>query len=108
MANGQLSMLLEFVNLQMAAEAFLLRSDGIAIEQLTEQQLRDRLIEGNTHASHAQPIQAEQFVTQFQVLKQFRNDPMLSGGAGFSATLFKNNGIQGSESFPSRRHSFGT
>lgn len=90
MANNQINKLLEFANLQMASEAFLLRQDGISIGQLTNQQLRDRLVEGNTHASLFTAVQAEQFTAQYEVLAQYRNDPQKAGGTGFSGTLFRN------------------
>ncbi len=89
MANNQISKLLEFANLQMAAEAFLIRdSDNGAPPGNTE--IRARLEEGNTHASHFTPVQAEQFNSQYEVVTQYRNDPLLAGGTGFSGTLFKN------------------
>lgn len=51
--------------------------------------VRERLIEGNTHASHFTPTQAADFVNEYTVLAQYRNDPLLPGGTGFSGTLFK-------------------
>ena len=90
MANSQINRLLEFANLQMAAEAFLLRQGESSIGQVTAQQLRDRLIEGNTRASKFTPIQAQQFVDTNEVVTQYRNDPLSSDGTGFSATLLRN------------------
>jgi len=50
MANNRIKTLLEFANLQMASEAFLVRhEDGGTIP--TGPLVADRLIEGNTHAS---------------------------------------------------------
>ena len=51
MANGQMNKLLEFANMQMAAEAFLSRLGDAIPNQPLSTDIRDRLIEGNTHAS---------------------------------------------------------
>ena len=92
MANNQINKLLEFANMQMAAEAFLLRQGEASMAAVLPQDIVDRLKEGNTHASKFTPIQATQFTAQYEVLAQYRNDPLqLNGtGMGFSATLFKN------------------
>jgi hypothetical protein len=90
MANKEINKLLEFANMQMGAEAFLVRQDGISIGQLTDQQFRARLVAGNTHASNFNPVQAQQFTTKYQVLAQYRNDPQQAGGTGVSGTLRKN------------------
>src|SRR5258706_4047610 len=76
--------------MQMAAEAFWLRQGESSIGQLTQQQLFDRLVEGNTHASKFMPVQAEQFTAQYEILAQYRNDPRSASGTGFSGTLIKN------------------
>ena len=90
MANNQINRLLEFANMQMAAEAFLLRDgdNGILPTDLVE--VRARLVQGNFHASRFMSAQAVQFTTQYEVLAQYRNDPTLSEGTGFSGTLFRN------------------
>jgi hypothetical protein len=78
--------LLEFANLQMAAEAYLVQGSQTAPDPNRVSAL---LVEGNTHASKFTQVQAEQFVMQFKVLAQYRNDPLLEIGTGFSATLFE-------------------
>ena len=91
MATGQIDRLLEFVNMQMAAEAFLSRSGDS--NRPPPQDVRARLELGNTHASTFTPSQAAQFVdsqTGYDIVAQYRNDNKKPGGAGFSATLFKN------------------
>lgn len=62
MANNQINKLLEFANMQMAAEAFLI--EGVE-PSVPANQVSDRLERGNTHASRFTPVQAEQFTTQF-------------------------------------------
>jgi hypothetical protein len=92
MANNQIGRWLEFANMQMAAEAFLLRpEDNGVLPGRTE--IRARLETGNTHASKFMPVQADAFThatTGYEVLAQHRNDPLLASGPGFSATLIKN------------------
>ena len=92
MANGQINKLLEFANMQMAAEAFLARAlDAVPNKPPDDQaEIASRLVLGNTHASKFMPVQAEQFTAQYEVLAQYRNDPLKAGGTGFSGTLFKN------------------
>ena len=94
MANGQIQKLLEFADQQMAAEAFLAQANDIIANLPRNEDIRARLIEGNTHASKFTPAQATQFTTQYEVLTQYRNDPLdqIDGIAktGFSATLFRN------------------
>jgi Ca2+-binding RTX toxin-like protein len=89
MANNQIKRLLDFANMQMAAEAFLLRDTDNGVIP-ADNVIRDRLENGNFHASVFTPTQAEKFVSDYQVLTQYRNDPTLAGGTGFSGTLFKN------------------
>ena len=95
MANNQINRLLEFANMQMASEAFLLQGNESGINQ---DQVFQRLTDGNTHASKFTPVQAEQFTAQYQVLTQYRNDPLDQAGgvskSGFSATLFKKIGAE--------------
>src|SRR5262245_43513674 len=86
-ANSQINSFLQFACMQMAAEAFLLRQDEAVIPA---GDISSRLQTGNFHASHFGPAQAQQFVDKYEVLAQYRNDPLLGGGAGFSGTLFKN------------------
>ena len=90
MANGQISKLLEFANMQMAAEAFLSTVDDPIPNSPPPQDIKARLELGNTHTNIFTPTQATQFTTQFEVVAQYRNDPLETGGTGFSATLFKN------------------
>ena len=76
-------------NLQLAAEAFLIRAtDGGAIPAASE--IRNRLEEGNFHASRFLPEQAAKFVdgnAGYLILAQYRNDPQQPGASGFSGTL---------------------
>ncbi len=104
MANGQINKLLEFANMQMAAEAFLARETDSIPNQPAQSDIEARLKEGNTHTNIFTPTQATQFTdtnTGYDVIAQYRNDPLLPepaspgappavGGTGFSATLFKN------------------
>jgi hypothetical protein len=90
MANGQINKLLEFANMQLAAEAFLSRSVDPILNTPPNDRVRDRLIEGNTHASTFAPIQAQQFADTYEVLAQYQNDPTKPGDTGFSGTLFRN------------------
>jgi Ca2+-binding RTX toxin-like protein len=87
MANDQLKRYLEFANLQMAAEAFLLREGE---QQVPAAAVSTRLQEGNNHASRFMPGEADRFATEYEVLAQYRNDARLTTGSGFSGTLFKN------------------
>lgn len=73
MANNQINKLLEFANMQMAAEAFLIRGDETAVPA---NQVVERLVEGNTRTNLFTPTQATQFTEQYEVLTQFRNDPL--------------------------------
>lgn len=90
MANGKINRLLEFANMQMAAEAFLSQSVDPIPNQPPPDRVRDRLVDGNNHASKFMPVQAEQFTVQYEVLTQYRNDSLLPGKTGFSGTLFRN------------------
>ena len=73
----------------MAAEAFLLR-DGDNGKIQNQDVVQARLEVGNFHASAFPEVLARKFVDEYRVLAQFRNDPKLSGGTGFSGTLFEN------------------
>jgi len=90
MADNQINKLLEFANMQMAAEAFLLRNIDGGLLPTDSPTIRLRLEAGNTHASRFTAVQAEQFTADYEVVTQYRNDPLQTGGAGFSGTLFKN------------------
>ena len=90
MANGQINRLLEFANLQMAAEAFLSQEGDDAPDRPPVSQVKARLELGNNHASKFTPIQADQFVAKYEVLTQFRNDSLRPGNSGFSGTLIRN------------------
>lgn len=85
MANNQIRKLLEFANMQMAAEAFLLQGPDGGIIQ-ADNVINARLVTGNAHASIFMPVQAQQFVDKYNVIAQYRNDPLKAGGTGFSAT----------------------
>ncbi len=79
--------------MQMAAEAFLIEGDEIAPPPAD---VSDRLRRGNTHASVFTPSQASQFSSGYEVLAQYRNDPLDQSQegdrlqTGFPATLFRN------------------
>jgi len=89
MANNQLKRLLEFANMQMAAEAFLVQlGQGIDGQVPSDDIIAARLVQGNRHASRFTPVQATQFLSEYEVLAQYRNDPTLAGQSGFSGTLF--------------------
>lgn len=90
MANEQILQLLEFANLQMAAEAFLSQSGDLIPGRPPEGEIETRLEDGNTHNSRFTSVQAQRFVDTYEVLAQYRNDPLLGGGSGFSGTLFRN------------------
>ncbi len=62
MANNQINKLLEFVNIQMAAEAFLIQGNEPTVPS---NPVVERLVEGNTHSSKFTQVQAEQFTTQY-------------------------------------------
>jgi hypothetical protein len=90
MANNQINKLLEFANMQMAAEAFLV--EGVEVTPSPEN-VSARLRRGNEHASRFTQVQAEAFTsaTGYEVVTQYRNDPLQlsTTGTGFSATLFR-------------------
>ena len=88
MANDQINRLLEFANMQIAAEAFLLQAEDGGVLPGGDV-IKSRLELGNTHASKFTPVQAEQFTAQYEIVTQYRNDPLAAGGTGFSGTLFK-------------------
>jgi hypothetical protein len=79
MANGQIKKLLEFVSMQMAAEAFLSRSEDTVSNQPRNEDILDRLVEGNDHTNIFTPVQSAQFTGQYEVVTQYRNDPLQAG-----------------------------
>ena len=72
---------LEYANLQMAAEAFLVNKDGVL---LTGDNLKQALIIGNNHASKFTETQAQDFADHWKVIDQCPNTD-----SGFSGTLFQ-------------------
>ena len=85
MGGGQIARIEQFVQLQLAAEAFLLES----VETIPPiDRVEARLVRGNTHVSRFLESEAARFVHDYEVLAQYRNDPLLSTGSGFSGTLF--------------------
>src|SRR4029078_2081111 len=89
MATGEINRLLQFVGLQLATEAFLSQSSDDIPNKPPTDQLLERLEDGNTHAAKFLANQAIQFISDYEVLAQYRNDPLLSTGSGFSGTLFR-------------------
>jgi pimeloyl-ACP methyl ester carboxylesterase len=79
MPTPTISEYLQFANLQMAAEAFLVRDDGTVRDDIAA-----ALIAGNNHASRFTQNQADSFAEQWEVLDQKANT-----ATGFSGTLFK-------------------
>jgi hypothetical protein len=79
MSDPTISELLQYSRLQMAAEAFLVGSDGSLKEKL-----KDALTEGNKHASKFTDVDATAFLAEWEVVTQKANT-----GTGFSGTLFR-------------------
>lgn len=75
---------LKYANLQMAAEAFLVRDDGTVKSDIVS-----ALTDGNFHASRFTPTQAKDFVDPVKGWTVVDQCPNTS--TGFSGTLFKNN-----------------
>ena len=71
--------LLKYADLQMAAEAFLVKPNGDIRDDL-----KAALIDGNKHSSKFTAPQADNFLAHWQVVAQKPNSP-----TGFSGTLFK-------------------
>jgi Ca2+-binding RTX toxin-like protein len=90
MANSGINRTLEFSVLQSAGEAFLSLETDDFPNRPPSGDIRNRLIDGNAHANKFMPTQADEFVDRYEVLAQFRNDPLLSEATGFSGTLFRN------------------
>lgn len=72
--------LLKYADLQMAAEAFLVDPGTGAVKP----NLRQALIDGNTHASRFTSVQATRFLEYWEVVAQQENTK-----TGFSGTVFK-------------------
>jgi YD repeat-containing protein len=70
---------LKYVNLQMAAEAFLVNADGSLKADIV-----GALEDGNLHASKFTPTLANAFASQWEVVDQRANTP-----TGFAGTLFR-------------------
>ncbi len=71
---------LKYVELQMAAEAFLVDDTTGTVKS----NLQDALIKGNGHASSFSPTEATEFLKHWTVVDQAANT-----GSGFSGTLFR-------------------
>jgi hypothetical protein len=69
----------------MAAEAFLSQRVDVTPNTPPAEDLQQRLEAGNTHITKFLTTQAEQFTSDYEVLAQYRNDPQLLTGSGFSA-----------------------
>lgn len=76
--------ILDYANLQMAAEAFL-ADPADPTGKLLKLNIHQALIEGNGHASVFTETQAEAFLNRWEVVAQKANT-----GTGFSGTLFRN------------------
>ncbi|KAB2919885.1 MAG: hypothetical protein F9K30_16795, partial [Dechloromonas sp.] len=74
---------LKYANLQMAAEAFL-RDESTGVLATSTDDVIAALVRGNRHASYFTATQADDFVTQWEVVTQCPNTP-----TGFSGTLFR-------------------
>lgn len=86
------SNLLQYANLQMAAEAFLVDDNP---PHALKGALQKALTDGNFHASKFTELQAKEFLENWEVVAQQRNT-----GTGFSGTLFrriKNDPITGAQ-----------
>ncbi|MCK6404728.1 MAG: hypothetical protein L6Q60_01800 [Rhodocyclaceae bacterium] len=84
MSTPTVSDYLKYVNLQMAAEAFLVYESGDAKGKV-KADIKTALIDGNGHATRFTEIQAQAFVDQWEVVDQRANTK-----TGFSGTLFRN------------------
>lgn len=80
---------IDYARAQLAAEAFLARTENSGALPDSEAELERFLAAGNTHASRFSASEARNFLSRFEVLAQVRNDPLLGGGAGFSGTLVR-------------------
>jgi hypothetical protein len=80
MTTPTISDLLKYADLQMAAEAFLVNTDTGALKT----NLKQALIDGNSHASKFTVTQAQNFVYHWRVVAQKPDTT-----TGFSGTLFE-------------------
>ncbi len=80
--------LLDTVMKQLASEAFIVR-DGDVLAELDTSEIAIRLGDGNGHISKFLPTQAAEFLDRYEILAQYRNDPVDPKGTGFSGTLVK-------------------
>lgn len=76
--------------MQLAAEGFLVDPDDSFSRLSDSEVIKTRLVRGNTHASVFTNTDASRFLSEFEILAQFQNDPKTGNGTGFSGTLFKN------------------
>lgn len=76
--------LLQYANLQMAAEAFLENPNNPTEVLVVQDDLIKALIRGNDHASKFTELQATEFLENWEVVAQKPNT-----GTGFSGTLFR-------------------
>lgn len=80
MTSPTIAEILDYANLQMAAEAFLVDANGVLVGDI-----QVALIDGNKHASVFTATQADEFLKHWEVVTQKANT-----GTGFSGTLFRN------------------
>ena len=84
MSSPTIAEILDYANLQMAAEAFLANPADPTGTTL-KSDIRQALIDGNKHASVFTETQADEFLKHWEVVTQKANT-----GTGFSGTLFRN------------------
>ena len=90
MADSNILRLISAARMQLAAEGFLVDPDD-SFNRLSDSEiLKTRLVRGNTHASVFTNTDASKFLSEFEILAQYQNDPKTRSGTGFSGTLFKN------------------
>ena len=87
---NEISQYLEFCNLQVASEAFLVPKESLSGTKLNidstlkDGELKKLLVVGNDHSSKFTNVQADDFVSKWEVVAHQGNT-----GTGFSGTLFK-------------------
>ena len=84
---NEIAQYLEFCNLQIASEAFLVSKTDLPSqipEILSGEILKSKLVAGNDHSSIFTDVQADDFVSKWEVVAHQGNT-----GTGFSGTLFK-------------------
>jgi len=84
MSSPTIAEILDYANLQMAADAFLANPADPTGTTL-KSDIRQALIDGNKHASVFTETQADEFLKHWEVVTQKANT-----GTGFSGTLFRN------------------